>query len=47
MSGRRVTFVGDAMSAVVQAIDEIHALIGVPPCWSLSPNCYSPPWTKS
>lgn len=31
MSGRRVSFVGDAMSAVVQAIDEVHALIGVPP----------------
>lgn len=31
MSGRRVTFVGDAMAAVVQAIDEIHSLIGAPP----------------
>lgn len=31
MSGDRVTFVGDAMAAVVQGIDEAHALIGRPP----------------
>lgn len=31
MSGRRVSFVGDAMTAVVQAIDEVHRLIGAPP----------------
>lgn len=31
MSGRRVSFVGDAMTAVVQGIDEVHSLIGAPP----------------
>ncbi len=31
MSGRRVAFVGDAMTAVAQAIDEVHELIGAPP----------------
>lgn len=31
MSGKRVSFVGDAMTAVVQAIDEVHTLIGAPP----------------
>ncbi|MEO3936590.1 prevent-host-death protein [Dermatophilaceae bacterium Soc4.6] len=31
MSGDRVTFVGDAMAAVVQGIAEAHALIGRPP----------------
>ncbi|WP_295700332.1 hypothetical protein [Lapillicoccus sp.] len=31
MSGDRVTFVGDAMAAIVQGIDEAHALIGRPP----------------
>lgn len=31
MPGRSVSFVGDAMAAVVQAIDEVRGLIGVPP----------------
>lgn len=31
MSGKRVSFVGDAMTAVVAAIDEVHQLIGAPP----------------
>ncbi len=31
MSGRRVSFVGDSMGAVVQAIDEVRGLIGTPP----------------
>ncbi len=31
MSGDRVTFVGEAMAAVVQGIHEVHALIGRPP----------------
>ncbi len=31
MSGDRVTFLGDAKAAVVQGIDEAHALIGRPP----------------
>lgn len=31
MSGEPVTFVGDAMAAVVQAVTEVHTLIGQPP----------------
>jgi hypothetical protein len=31
VSGRRVSFVGDAMTAVVQGIDEVHSPIGAPP----------------
>jgi hypothetical protein len=31
VSGRRVAFVGDAMTAVVKAIDKVHGLIGLPP----------------
>lgn len=31
MSGRRVLFVGDAMAAVVQGVEEVRMLIGQPP----------------
>ena len=31
MSGKRVTFVGDAMAAVVQGVEEVRTLIGQPP----------------
>ena len=31
MSGKRVTFVGDAMAAVVQGVEEVRILIGQPP----------------
>ncbi|MGB3764009.1 MAG: hypothetical protein WA966_12390 [Ornithinimicrobium sp.] len=31
MSGDRVTFVGDAMAAVVQAVIDVRALLGQPP----------------
>ena len=31
MSGKRVTFSGDAMAAVVQGVAEVRALIGQPP----------------
>lgn len=31
MSGKRVTFIGDAMAAVVQGVAEVRALIGQPP----------------
>lgn len=31
MSGEPVTFLGDAMAAVVQAVTEVHTLIGQPP----------------
>ena len=31
MSGSRVTFVGDAMAAVVQGVNEVSTLIGRPP----------------
>lgn len=31
MSGRRVTFIGDAMAAVVQGAEEVRTLIGQPP----------------
>ena len=31
MSGKRVTFIGDAMSAVVQGVEEVRILIGQPP----------------
>ena len=31
MSGKRVTFIGDAMAAVVQGVEEVRALIGQPP----------------
>ncbi|GAA4606167.1 hypothetical protein GCM10023195_21920 [Actinoallomurus liliacearum] len=31
MSGSRVTFVGDAMAAVVQGVIEVRTLIGQPP----------------
>lgn len=31
VSGNRVTFVGDAMAAVVQGVEEVRALIGQPP----------------
>jgi hypothetical protein len=31
VSGKRVTFIGDAMAAVVQGVAEVRALIGQPP----------------
>jgi hypothetical protein len=31
VSGRQVTFIGDAMAAVVQGVEEVRALIGQPP----------------
>lgn len=31
MSGKRVTFIGDAMAAVVQGVEEVRTLIGQPP----------------
>lgn len=31
MSGKRVTFIGDAMAAVVQGVSEVRTLIGQPP----------------
>jgi hypothetical protein len=31
VSGKRVTFVGDAMAAVVQAVEEVRTLLGQPP----------------
>jgi hypothetical protein len=31
VSGRRVTFIGDAMAAVVQGVEEVRTLIGHPP----------------
>jgi hypothetical protein len=31
VSGKRVTFVGDAMAAVVQGVEEVRILIGQPP----------------
>ena len=31
MSGKRVMFIGDAMAAVVQGVEEVRALIGQPP----------------
>lgn len=31
MSGKRVSFLGDAMTTVIQAIDEVQRLIGAPP----------------
>lgn len=31
MSGKRVTFIGDAMAAVVQGVEEVRILIGQPP----------------
>jgi hypothetical protein len=31
VSGKRVTFIGDAMAAVVQGVEEVRALIGQPP----------------
>ena len=31
MSGRQVTFIGDAMAAVVQGVEEVRTLIGQPP----------------
>jgi hypothetical protein len=31
VSGSRVTFIGDAMAAVVQGVAEVHTLIGQPP----------------
>ena len=31
MSGKRVTFIGDAMAAVVQGVEEVRSLIGQPP----------------
>lgn len=31
MSGNRVTFLGDAMAAVVQGVEEVRNLIGQPP----------------
>lgn len=31
MSGKRVTFIGDAMAAVVQGVTEVRTLIGQPP----------------
>lgn len=31
MSGKRVTFIGDAMAAVVQGVEEVRVLIGQPP----------------
>lgn len=31
MSGKRVTFIGDAMAAVVQAVEEVRTLLGQPP----------------
>jgi hypothetical protein len=31
VSGKRVTFIGDAMAAIVQGVDEVRALIGQPP----------------
>lgn len=31
MSGKRVTFIGDAMAAVVQCVEEVRTLIGQPP----------------
>jgi hypothetical protein len=31
VSGRQVTFIGDAMAAVVQGVEEVRTLIGQPP----------------
>jgi hypothetical protein len=31
VSGKRVTFVGDAMAALVQGVEEVRILIGQPP----------------
>ena len=31
MSGKRVTFIGDAMAAVIQGVGEVRTLIGQPP----------------
>jgi hypothetical protein len=31
VSGKRVTFIGDAMAAVVQGVEEVRTLIGQPP----------------
>jgi len=31
VSGKRVTFLGDAMAAVVQGVEEVRQLIGQPP----------------
>ena len=31
MSGSQVTFIGDAMAAVVQGVEEVRSLIGQPP----------------
>jgi hypothetical protein len=31
VSGKRVTFIGDAMAAVVQGVEEVRALTGQPP----------------
>lgn len=31
MSGKRVTFIGDSMAAVIQAVEEVRILLGRPP----------------
>lgn len=31
MSGKRVSFIGDAMAAVVQGVEEVRTLLGQPP----------------
>jgi hypothetical protein len=31
VSGKRVTFIGDAMAAVVQGVEEVRTLLGQPP----------------
>jgi hypothetical protein len=31
VSGKRVTFIGDAMAAVIQGVGEVRTLIGQPP----------------